>query len=140
MNERIIPLIKLSVDGGIIGSTERKQVESFFRFVDELWPKETPALIHGDLWSGNYMVSKTGRPVLIDPAVYYGHREMDLGMMKLFGGFDHRIFEVYHQAFPLEKGWEKRVPYNQLYPLLVHLCLFGRGYWSSIQNIVRDFS
>lgn len=139
ISERLIPLIKRAFDQRLIDTTERKQTESFFAYVDQLWPKEKASLIHGDLWSGNYMILSNGQPALIDPAVYFGHREMDIGMMHLFGGFDPDIFESYQNLYPLESGWQKRIPYNQVYPLLVHLCLFGRGYWSRIDEIIDEF-
>jgi fructosamine-3-kinase len=107
--------------------------------LDSLIPHEVPALIHGDLWSGNYLVGEDGLPVLIDPAVYYGHREMDLGMMKLFGGFDQEVFDHYHANFPLENGWRDRIPLNQLYPLLVHVNLFGLGYVSQVSSALKRF-
>lgn len=140
VTERLFPQLKLAVDQGLIDRIERKQVEAFARFVPELWPKEAPALLHGDLWSGNYMTLADGSPALIDPAVYFGHREIDLGMMELFGGFDPAILDNYHQLYPLEKGWKTRISYNQIYPLFVHLNLFGRSYWGQIQSILREFS
>ena len=140
ISERLIPQTKLAVDNRIIESSERKLIETFGNYVDEIWPNEQPALLHGDLWSGNYMVCETGEPVLIDPAVYYGHREIDLGMMTLFGGFNSNIIPHYNALYPLEKGWQERTPYNQIYPLLVHLNLFGRTYWRQIKSILQEFS
>jgi len=140
VTERLFPQLKLAVDQGLIDQSKRKQVEAFARFVPELWPKEPPALLHGDLWSGNYMTLADGSPALIDPAVYFGHREIDLGMMELFGGFDPAILDAYQELFPLENGWKVRVSYNQIYPLMVHLNLFGRSYWGQIESILREFS
>jgi fructosamine-3-kinase len=91
-------------------------------------PAEPPARLHGDLWGGNVIVDRGGRPWLIDPAPYGGHREIDLAMMRLFGGFGRRTFAAYHEAFPLAEGHERRVPLYQLYPLLVHAILFGGSY------------
>ena len=94
-------------------------------------PAEPPARLHGDLWSGNVIVDPVGRPCLIDPAVYGGHREVDLAMMRLFGGFSDRCFDAYHEAAPLAPGHAERVglyQLYQLYPLLVHVALFGRSY------------
>jgi hypothetical protein len=140
ISERLIPQTKLAVDNGLIEAAERRLIETFGKYVDEIWPKEQPALLHGDLWSGNYMLSETGEPVLIDPSVYYGHREIDLGMMALFGGFNSNIISHYNALYPLEKGWQERTPYNQIYPLLVHLNLFGRTYWRQIKSILQEFS
>ncbi len=97
-----------------------------------------PSLLHGDLWGGNYMVAANGDPVLIDPAVYYGHREMDLAMTELFGGFSAGFYSAYNDAYPLE-GYEKRRQLYQLYPLLVHMNLFGGGYGARVDAIVRRY-
>ncbi len=85
------------------------------------------------------MVSEKGNPVIIDPAVYYGHREMDLGMSKLFGGFDQQFYNSYNTHYPLENGWKERLDYCNLYPLLVHVNLFGGGYLQSVKTILRKF-
>ncbi len=85
------------------------------------------------------MVSETGNPVIIDPAIYYGHREMDLGMSKLFGGFDGQFYLSYNRYYPLENGWEERLNYCNLYPLMVHVNLFGGGYLKSVRSIISRF-
>ncbi len=87
-----------------------------------------PSLLHGDLWSGNVLFAAEGEPVLIDPAVYVGHREVDLAMSRLFGGFPRAFYRAYEEAWPLQPGHELRLPAYQLYPLLVHARLFGGGY------------
>ena len=96
--------------------------------VQVVGPPEPPARLHGDLWAGNAFADANGSPVLVDPAVYGGHREVDLAMMQLFGGFSERVFAAYDEAYPLAAGWRGRVPLYQLYPLLVHVNLFGAGY------------
>jgi fructosamine-3-kinase len=88
------------------------------------------------LWAGNALTDERGAPCLIDPAVYGGHREIDLAMMRLFGGFAERCFAAYHEAFPLAQGHQQRVGFYQLYPLLVHVNLFGGGYAGSVQRIL----
>lgn len=101
-------------------------------------PEEPPARLHGDLWGGNLHAAE-GAPALIDPACYGGHREMDLAMMKLFGGFSARVFETYAEAAPLAPGVEERVPLYQLYPLLVHVGLFGAGYVGSVERVLGRY-
>lgn len=138
-NERILPQVELAFNAKRVDIHFVKAAESLCKKLNELFPKEPPALLHGDLWSGNFMVSSDGHPVLIDPAVYYGHREMDLGMMHLFGGFSPTLFESYHHHFPLEKGWSNRIPLTQLYPILVHVNLFGGGYVQNAASIIHQY-
>jgi len=97
--------------------------------IDEIaGPPEPPARIHGDLWRGNVLADRAGTPWVIDPAAHGGHRETDLAMMRLFGGFGEACFAAYHEAFPLADGWRDRIALHQLHPLLVHCVLFGGGY------------
>ncbi len=116
-----------------------KSFDKLFAKLPEIFPNEPPALLHGDLWKGNYFYNLQGKAVVFDPAIYYGHREMDLAMMRLFGGFDDKIFEIYQSLFPLEKGWQARVAIAQLYPLLVHANLFGDAYWDSIASVLKKY-
>jgi fructosamine-3-kinase len=101
------------------------------RWSDIAGPDEPPARLHGDLWSGNVHAAD-GAPALIDPAVYGGHREIDLAMLALFGGLAPATVAAYHETFPLADGWRDRVPLWQLYPLLVHTVLFGGGYGAQV--------
>jgi fructosamine-3-kinase len=94
---------------------------------DRFGPAEPPARLHGDLWWGN-VIAVDGAPVLIDPAVYGGHREVDLAMLALFGGLPPALVAAYDEAFPLADGWRDRIALWQLYPLAAHACLFGGGY------------
>ena len=137
--ERLIFQIKMARDNGKIGNDIINMFDGFFLKLDEIFPVEPPALIHGDLWSGNYMVNKNGEPVIIDPAVYYGNREMDLGMTQLFGGFSAEFYKFYNDFFPLENGWKDRLDYCNLYPLMVHVNLFGGGYIQSVKSILKRF-
>ena len=98
---------------------------------------EPPALLHGDLWSGNLHVAPDGRPALIDPAAYYGHREAELGMMELFGGFSHTVYEAYQAHASLQDGWRRRLPVYKLYHVMNHYNLFGGHYGSQAFDIVR---
>ncbi|MCK9421107.1 MAG: fructosamine kinase family protein [Bacteroidales bacterium] len=140
VEERLEYQIMLARNSGVLSENTRKQFDLLFPRLKDLFPKENPALIHGDLWSGNFITSETGRPCLIDPAVYYGHREIDLAMSTLFGGFSSDFYTSYDEVFPLEKGWRARLDLYNLYPLLVHLNLFGSGYLGSILSILKKFS
>ncbi len=101
---------------------------------------EPACLLHGDLWSGNFLVDEEGEPVLVDPAVYYGHREADLAMTELFGGFSPRFYAAYEEEWPLPPGSADRRALYQLYHLLNHLNLFGRGYRGQAVAIARRFA
>jgi fructosamine-3-kinase len=132
--------LKLARDSGKIGAAVLKAFEKLNARLEEIFPPGPPALLHGDLWSGNYMTSPSGGACIFDPAVYFGHREMDIAMSKLFGGFPRDFYEGYNAQWPLEKGWEQRVDICNLYPLLVHVNLFGGGYLSDVTAIVRRFA
>jgi fructosamine-3-kinase len=122
-------------------SRDAARVDLLLERLDE-WladDREPPALIHGDLWSGNLHVAPDGRPALIDPAAYFGHREAELGMMTLMGGFARRVYDAYHEAFPLQDGWRDRNALYELYHLLNHFNLFGGGYAAQAMAIVRRF-
>lgn len=139
-NRRMLPLIMQATDLGLLPKSTLQLADKLIKNLDSIVPVEPPALLHGDLWSGNYIADTNGHPVLIDPAVYFGHREMDLAMMQLFGGFDDRIFSIYNEYYSLEKGWEKRISLFQLYPVLVHLLLFGSSYSSQAQQIIKRYA
>lgn len=123
----------------IVDAQLRNQFERLFDRLDSLYPNEPPALLHGDLWSGNYVITDPGQPVLIDPAVYYGNREVDIAMTTLFGGFSHRFYAAYHEAYPLQPDWKDRIDLWNLYPLLVHLNLFGISYLEAIQRNLKKY-
>lgn len=116
----------------------RSLVQRFDRLLQKLdelvGPAEPPQRLHGDLWGGNLHVDETGAPCLIDPAAYGGHREVDLAMMRLFGGFAPKVFAAYAEAYPLMPGADERIALYQLYPLLVHVNLFGAGYVGSVEG------
>ncbi len=98
---------------------------------------EKPTVLHGDLWGGNFMVDENSNPILIDPAVYYGHREADLAMTKMFGGFDSKFYSAYNEEYPLPDDWEYRINLYMLYHVLNHLNLFGSGYYSQAISIIK---
>ncbi len=103
-------------------------------------PDEPACLLHGDLWSGNFLADAAGEPVLVDPAAYHGHREADLAMTELFGGFDRAFYAAYEEEWPLLPGSRQRREIYQLYHLLNHLNLFGRGYRGQCLAILRRFA
>jgi fructosamine-3-kinase len=137
---RILPLAKTLFNSGAFSRSDLEASESFCKRSAQWFPPESPALLHGDLWGGNYMISSSGCAAIFDPAIYYGHREMDIGMTKLFGGFDQKFYDAYEEIYPMEHNWKRRMPLSQLYPLLVHAVLFGGHYVSSASEIIRQFS
>ncbi len=140
ITERLEAQLKLARDEGKAGRDLSPMFQKAYRHLVDFFPQEPPALLHGDLWSGNFMTGNNGQAVIIDPAVYFGHRYMDLGMSKLFGGFSSAFYEAYNQTYPLEKTWHESMDVANLYPLMVHVNLFGGGYLNSVKAILRRFS
>jgi fructosamine-3-kinase len=139
--ERLVrPLIAQAVERG---SLSRGGAEAVGRVCDRIadlaGPAEPPARLHGDLWSGNVMAGADGGAWLIDPIAYGGHREVDLAMLRLFGGPSRRVFDAYREAAPLADGHEERVELWQLFPLMVHAVLFGGGYGGSAEAVARRY-
>lgn len=139
VEERLERQVRLAREEAKISRQDVAAFERLYIKLDEIFPEARPTLIHGDLWSGNYMVNSEGRACLIDPAVYYGNPEVDIAMSTLFGGFSGKFYDAYTSHNPLEKGWQKRLDYYNLYPLMVHVNLFGGGYLGSVQRILRKF-
>jgi fructosamine-3-kinase len=138
VTQRLEPQLKKAIERGFLkGLTQ--SFEKLFHNIDSLFPEESPSLIHGDLWRENFISGENNTPFLIDPSIYFGHREMDIGMSLLFGGFERLFYEAYNNENPLEKKWEERVPLTQLYPLLVHLNLFGNQYELPITETLNRF-
>ncbi|MFK4144632.1 fructosamine kinase family protein [Streptomyces sp. NPDC004065] len=127
---RVLPYLRRAVDAGTLRRSEAAVVEEALERLPELaGPPEPPARLHGDLWNGNVLWGADGHVRLIDPAAHGGHRETDLAMLRLFGcPHLERVLEGYQEAAPLAAGWAERVGLHQLFPLLVHTVLFGRGY------------
>jgi len=137
--QRIGALVRKIHDSG---GFNMEQMRLFDRLTDKipaLLPSGSqPALIHGDLWSGNYMLTRKG-PALIDPAAYYADREMEMGIMTLFGGFPGRFWDAYNEAYPLSSGWKLRNRLYQLYHVLNHYLLFGGSYGTSALETARYY-
>lgn len=128
--------LALAGQQGASGSLLRKG-EALLERMDELFrsyqPK--PSLLHGDLWSGNYAVTRQGEPIIFDPAVYYGDREADLAMTELFGGFSQRFYAAYNEAWPLDNGYSVRKTFYNLYHILNHFNMFGGGYGGQAERM-----
>jgi len=139
ISERLERQARMARDKGLIDRPSLNKLERLYTQLPGIFPVEPPSLIHGDLWSGNYMTGPLGQAVIIDPAVYYGHREMDIGMSRLFGGFGEAFYQAYSQEYAMEPGWIDRVDICNLYPLMVHVNLFGGGYIGSVDSILRQF-
>jgi fructosamine-3-kinase len=138
---RLLPLVRAAVDAGRAPQAWVGRVETLaLRLPERLGPREPPARLHGDLWTGNVLTGADGEPVLIDPAVYGGHREIDLAMLRLFGSPAPELFHAYDEVWPLAAGWRERVRLHQLYPLLVHVVLFGGGYVQSADAVLREYA
>ncbi|KEO73698.1 fructosamine kinase family protein [Anditalea andensis] len=134
---RLEPMLTKAFYDGLITKAFMERFRGIYDKLPSIFPNEIPSLLHGDLWSGNVMGSGSGGPALIDPAIYFGQREVDLAFSKLFGGFESGFYDAYHDVFPLEPGFDDRVRLYNLYPLLVHLNLFGQSYLSPIEKTVR---
>lgn len=139
IEQRLEPMLGKAYFDRLIPLDFLKKFQAIYPKLDMLLPKEKASLLHGDLWSGNVICGSDGKPCLIDPAVYYGHREMDLAFSRLFGGFDSRFYEAYESVLPLEPDFESRMSLYNLYPLLVHLNLFGTAYLPGIEKIINRF-
>lgn len=138
---RLEPQLRMAVDRGRSSAAMRRGFQRLFARMPELVGRpEPPSRLHGDLWAGNLLYSECGEPVLIDPAVYGGHREMDLAMMRLFGGFGRPVFEAYEEAWPLSADAEERVELYQLYPLMVHVNLFGGSYIGAVERALSRWA
>jgi fructosamine-3-kinase len=137
---RIAPLARLAAERGLVSAPAKRSLERICARMSELTgAPEPPARVHGDLWSGNVMADAAGRPWLIDPSCYGGHREVDLAMLRLFGGPSGRVFAAYEERTPLAEGWRQRVELYQLLPLLVHALLFGGSYVAAAERVAARY-
>jgi len=136
---RLEPQLRMARAAGLCSPAMARDFDRLFAVLAErVGAPEPPARLHGDLWGGNLIVDETGAACLIDPAVYGGHREIDLAMMRLFGGFAPAVFAAYQEAWPLSPGHEERVALYQLYFLMVHVNLFGGSYVAQAEHALRE--
>jgi fructosamine-3-kinase len=140
-DQRIAPQVSIARQRGLL---HRERERLLTRVMDRLpnlfgVHSEPPALLHGDLWSGNYMVADGDEPVIVDPAVYYGNREVEIAFTELFGGFPGGFLDAYHEAYPLAPDYRERRALYQLYPLLVHLNHFGEGYGPQVDAVCAHY-
>ena len=140
-NKRILFQFKLAEKNGYA----KKELIEGISFLEKNIHKiigdslEPPSLLHGDLWSGNYIIDENGNACLIDPAVYYGNREADLAMTKLFGGFSNEFYISYNDSYPLKEGYEYRENLYKLYHVLNHLNIFGTSYYSHVISLIKYY-
>ncbi len=138
---RLLFQFRLLEKNGYADSALRNAFSKLEQKIDQIIPESdaSPSLLHGDLWSGNYMSDENGNACLIDPAVYYGNREADLAMTRLFGGFPQSFYNSYDETFPLEQGWQYRENIYMLYHVMNHLNLFGGGYYSQTLSLMKSY-
>lgn len=144
LERRIRPKWDAARHRGFFDTSDQRALDALARETADLLEagnEDGPSLLHGDLWGGNVHVMADGTAALIDPSCWYGHREVDLAMARLFGGFDASFFLAYEEAWPLEAGFdETRCALYQLYYLLVHVNLFGGGYVAGVRAVLRRFA
>lgn len=130
--------IELAYHKGYISESFIKKFKNIYQKLPDILPEEKPSLLHGDLWSGNFLARSNGKACLIDPAVYFGNREVEIAFTKLFGGFDLQFYKVYNDCFPMLPGFDQRVEIYNLYYLLVHVNLFGTSYLAPVERTVKS--
>ncbi|MBW1605510.1 fructosamine kinase family protein [Lactobacillus sp. Sy-1] len=140
VNQRLLPLANVAKQKGRWNSFREQHFNAMIEQINTYFAKHPtiPSLLHGDLWSGNFTFSG-GQPYLIDPDVYYGDREFDIGVTTVFGGFNQDFYAGYNSVYPLKKGVEERLPWYRAYYLLFHLVLFGETYGAGFDNCLKPF-
>lgn len=131
--------LNLAIANRMVSDSFIRRYRQLYGLLPELLPEEKPSLLHGDLWSGNVMVGNDGKVCLIDPAVYYGHREIELAFTRMFGGFSQSFYDAYHETYPLAPEFEERVGIYNIYPHMVHVNLFGSSYLSGVEQVLRKY-
>ena len=139
IEKRLKPQVSQALFESKVDSSLYDGFLKLYNILPDILPNEKPALLHGDLWSGNLMVGSDGQATLVDPSAYYGLREADIAFSTLFGGFNVAFYEAYHEAFPIASGFKNRIDLYNLYPLLVHVNLFGGGYLEAVKKILDKY-
>ncbi len=138
LQRRVLPLAQAAV---AVGRLEPAALPLVDRLINQgpqvCGPPEQPCLVHGDLWSGNRVIDDDGRHWLVDPSVHYGHREIDVALMRLFGGFAEATFAAYNEVYPLASGWQQRTAVYQLAPLLANTLMHGATFGASVMTQLR---
>lgn len=139
VEERLNVQLEMALKNKLVGADFAKKFTKIYDRIPGLIPDLPPSLMHGDLWSGNILATKGNIAALIDPAVYYGSREIELAFTHLFGGFDARFYQSYNEVFPLPPGFNSRIEIYNLYPLMVHVNIFGTSYLRAVQETIRRY-
>jgi fructosamine-3-kinase len=139
ISQRLKPQIKLAQERKYLSLQEGRQFEKLFQKLPEIVPNTQPSMVHGDLWSGNFIIGEKEIPYLIDPSIHFNFRETDIAFTYLFGGFDAKFYEGYNSTYPLISGFQERIALYNIYPLLVHLNLFGSGYHGSVMSNLHKY-
>jgi fructosamine-3-kinase len=140
IHQRLEAQLLLAIENNLVTTDFIKMYRKFYDSLQQLLPIETPSLLHGDLWSGNFMIGADGEACLIDPAVYYGHREIELAFTTMFGGFDTAFYSAYQSSWPLEPAWRERFEIYNIYPSMVHANLFGASYLYEVMAVLRRYA
>lgn len=139
VNRRLVPVIRRCQSKELLDTRTVNDFEKLFQNLPGLFPVFRPSLLHGDLWNGNIICNVNSEPVFIDPAVYYGYPSIDMGMTMLFGGFDKPFYDSYFAHAKTDKNFREQCEASNLYPLLIHLYLFGSSYKPAIEKILRKY-
>ena len=140
IHNRILPLVRDCMSISLLSDVYESKTWELKSLMEKRFPSEPPALIHGDLWTGNLMYTfEMPGYALVDPAICFASREMDIAMSKLFGGFSSSFYDAYQEVFPLQPEWEYRLPAYQLYYLLFHLKFFGKGYLGGVDRCFSHY-
>ena len=133
-------MVRMARNKGVMPATLSGKFDKLYQNLSSLLPTEQPACVHGDLWGGNILTGREGLPVLVDPSVHYAHREIELAFMTMFDHIPEQFYDAYEEVFPLTEGYKERFGLYNLYPLLVHVNLFGSSYLSGINNTLKRYT